>query len=244
MNKDRKTILATSLAIGIAIIAVGAIMYGSRDPAEGLYREAADLMMKGRPSEARPLLALIIRDHPKSEFAVRAREVLGEAPVVSSASPAETLFREARNFYPGGSLSRYDLEQASIRYLAVVDSFPGDAVAPAALYEAAQCFDALGDHEETVKLWERFIRDYPADGRTPEALYALGHIHYTQLGMREQGRKRFLELINRFPDTSSAEEARKVLGMKTIDKETITAPEAQEPEITGPPSVQTEGGGV
>lgn len=239
---NRRRIFVFSVVIAAALVGVGAFTYATRDPAEALYRNAVELMRVGKSAEAAPLLALIVRDHAQSPYAKDASLLLGHPDAVE-ASPAEKLFNQARNFYPLGSTSRYDLEQAAIRYLAVADSYPADPVAPAALYEAANCLDALGDHQGAVEIWRRFVADYPSDGRTPEAMYALAYIHYTQFGERELGKTMFLELVGRFPDTSSAEEARKMLGMKKAAPEEEIMP-VEEEEPSAPPSVHTEGGGV
>ncbi|MEK8023075.1 MAG: tetratricopeptide repeat protein [Candidatus Hydrogenedentota bacterium] len=234
-----RTLLITVVGIAVALIVVGVASKMLHDPAEEIYRKAVALIAADRRAEAEPLLSLLMREHPDSPYAAKAKEIMTRSHPRSS-EPAEQLYNEARNFYLSGR--RQDYEEAARRYLAVVEKFPKDPLAREALYEAALCMDYLGHVTETVRLWRQFLREYGDDGRAPEALYALGFIHYTQLGKRDEGKAYLEELIAKYPDSSSADAARSTLGLPLdSDTSSLSAP-AQPAAQSGPPSVLTTPG--
>lgn len=234
----RRVLIFTVVGVVCAIVAVGIFAKLTQDPAGDLFRRAATLMAEGRQAEAKPLLALIVRDHPNSSHAARARELLGSGPVQPPAgeSPAERLFREARNFYPLGSASRNDLVEAVTRYQNVIDSYPADPVVREALYECASALDQLGRYDESIRAWKKFESEFPTDGRAPEALYALGYIHYNQLGDVAMGRAYYDDLMRRYPESNAAEAARVALGISRGDS-IVPPPGATPEQPSGRPSI-------
>jgi TolA-binding protein len=245
---QRRVLIFTVAGVIVSLLIVGVIAKLSHDPAEDLWRRSASLLAEGRQAEAKPLLELLLRDYPNSEHAARARDLLGGGPIPPRAgeSAADRLFREARNFYPLGAGSRDDVLEAVTRYRIVVDSFPQEPVAREALYEMAQGLDQLGRYEESIKAWRKFESEFPTDGRAPEALYALGFIHYNQLGDAEMGRAYFNDLMRRYPASNAADAARVALGLSATDTglpESIAPGEA--PAVaSGRPSIDHTPGGL
>lgn len=238
-SRARRILLMTVIAVVAAFALVGVIAHNTHDPAADLWNRALRLTAEGRRAEAEPLLALLVREHPSSPYAAKAREFLA-ASGRRAASPAESLFDEARNFTLSGTSADY--EEAAKRFVDLVDKYHDDPIAHEALYEAALCMDHLGRTAETIKLWKRFVQDYPDDGRAAEALYALGYIHTVSLAKPEEGRAYYEELIRKYPDSSSAEAARMALGLPSTEDTAGVAVPTEKPQPSGPPSVMTTPG--
>jgi TolA-binding protein len=237
VTAQRRVLVFTVVGVIVALLAIGLLAKLTQDPAEDLWRRAASMLAEGRQNEAKPLLEVLIRDYPNSERVSRAKELLGGGPVRPRAgeSEADRIFREARNFYPLGSATRNDVAEAIKRYYVVVDSYPQEPVMREALYELAQALDQLGRYEESIKAWKKFESEFPTDGRAPEALYALGFIHYNQLGDAEMGRAYFNDLLRRYPASNAAEAARVALGISTDSGPPVPRESPAEP--SGRPSI-------
>ena len=230
---NRKLFVAVSAAIVIALLAVGIFLKIEHDPAEDLWRESARLITLGKSEDASAILQVIIREYPKSQYSEKAKELILGSTARLSGTAAERLYRQAQLFYPLGTGGQADIEAAALRYMAIADSFSLDPLAEDALFEAGQCYAHLGRYEDAVTVWKKFVDRYPSDGRTPESLYAIGFIYFTQLNQQNEGKKFFEELIRRFPNSSSGEAARIFLDGR------ITDSESRKP---GRPSVFTEPG--
>lgn len=255
--------MITALIVAVGLGVVGAAVLLKRDPAEEYVSSAIEFIKKGEHQQAQALLEVVVRKYPDSDRAEEAQALLATyrtpepSEVISplqdttaysyrepdsvSSEEAEKLYRQARNFYAAGFRSRADLVEASKRFMMIADSYPNDPLAADALYESAQIYHELGQISKVIGNWQRFIERYPLDGRVPEALYAMGHIHLTELGREEQGRTYFLELIERFPRSNSAEAARRLLGIESplpAGEEARAA--AQDPD--GVPSIYTTPG--
>lgn len=240
-----RTLLWVSTALILALVAVGAVLHLRRDPAEGLWREAASLVASGHPAEARVIYETILRDHPESRFAPQASRILGlpaatpggEIPP-THVGQTQKLYQEARNFYPLGSSTSSDLEEAAWRYRLLADSWPADPLARESLFQAAQCYDHLGRIDEAIACWELFLGRYPDDGRASEVLYALAYSLQTQRGDPEQAAARFQELERRYPESNAAAAARALRGGQDAAEGASTTA----PGTPGRPSVRTEPG--
>ncbi|MBF0624657.1 MAG: outer membrane protein assembly factor BamD [Magnetococcales bacterium] len=76
------------------------------------------------------------------------------------------------------------------------------------------------EYEEAISAAERFVRLHPRHPHVAYPYYMLALAHYKRIGdpLRDQGHTRqaevaFRELINRFPDSDYAEEARRMLDL-------------------------------
>lgn len=119
----------------------------------------------------------------------------------------EDLFAEAERFYPYGSESFSDRMRAAQLYRAFAESFPSHPQAPEALLRAHEVLDAMNRIEEEVQVLETFRARYPHHGEMAYVLYGLGYL-YRMMGEREKGRERYEELLERFPESNYAAQAR------------------------------------
>ncbi len=243
-----RTLLWVAVGLIAALAVVGGILQLRQDPAESLWRQAASLVAAGRPVEAEALYQAILKDHPESRFADQARRLLGisaspdGAPARAAGSDAQKLYQEARNYFPLGGATPSDLEEAAWRYVALADSWPADPLAREALYQAAQCYDHLGRSDDTVKTWELFLERYPNDGRSAEALYALGYVLLTERGDPDAAKMRFAELEAKFPQSSAAAAARVLMGGSPHSDPGVEVPGGSDAATSGRPSIRTEPG--
>lgn len=73
-----------------------------------------------------------------------------------------------------------------------------------------------------IQLYEWFIRDFPKDGKVPQALYFLGYSNF-ESGFDKKGAEYFKELTQRFPSSVYVDEAHFALGEYYFEKEEWTA---------------------
>jgi TolA-binding protein len=69
-----------------------------------------------------------------------------------------------------------------------------------------------------IQLYEWFIRDFPRDGKVPQALYFLGYSNF-ESGFDKKGSEYFKELTQRFPSSVYVDEAHFALGEYYFEKE-------------------------
>jgi cellulose synthase operon protein C len=69
-----------------------------------------------------------------------------------------------------------------------------------------------------IQLYEWFIRDFPRDGKVPQALYFLGYSNF-ESGSEKKGAEYFRELTQRFPTSVYVDEAHFALGEYYFEKE-------------------------
>ncbi len=100
--------------------------------------------------------------------------------------------------------ARAYLAQAGEHYLelAKLTSLDGQRSSEA-VWQAADAFDAAGERARTAKVLEAFVRERPADPRTPRALFRLGQT-YQAAGEYEQAIERYLQTTRAFATTPSA----------------------------------------
>jgi TolA-binding protein len=72
--------------------------------------------------------------------------------------------------------------------------------------------------QKAVQLYEWFVRDFPRDSKVDQALFFLGYNHF-ELAHPAVGEKYYVELLQRFPESTYVTESRFALGEYYFDQE-------------------------
>lgn len=102
--------------------------------------------------------------------------------------------------------SQYD-EQAKLHYAGKLKTKPKMNLAPAQEY-----------NKKAIQLYEWFLRDFPRDPKTDQALYFLGY-NYFQLAQFKKGSTYYARLSQEFPQSPFVDEANFALGEYYFDNE-------------------------
>ena len=113
-------------------------------------------------------------------------------------------------------------EKAFLAYQAVYENFPesgriGDAVAKMAAF-----YYQKEDYARAVDVFENVLADYPDANFLDVILFNYGRCLY-KLGRKQEARRRFDQLINDFPESEIAPEAKKIID--ALKKAVAPAPE-------------------
>jgi len=124
-----------------------------------------------------------------------------------SASVELGAYREAYNTW------RTDDYGACIdRFREFLQTYPSSDYADDAAYWMADCYFKQGDYQTAILRFDDVAGRYPTSGKAPEALYRQGEA-LLRLGPRygKAARKAFERVINEYPNSERAEEARRQL---------------------------------
>ncbi len=107
-------------------------------------------------------------------------------------------------------------------YLAYVQAFPLDSLAPEMLRKAASRTGDLGEHEKAITMWDRLIKDYPTLPSTQDAYYYRAFEIENGLGRKGEAKLAYEEFIAKYPDNQFADDAAKLIEyMQYTDEELI-----------------------
>ncbi|MCB0790499.1 MAG: tetratricopeptide repeat protein [Flavobacteriales bacterium] len=107
-------------------------------------------------------------------------------------------------------------------YRSFAKEFPTDTMAPEYLFRGAGVAKALGRPNETLTLYDRIIKDYPAWRRIPDTYYLKAFTLDNDLRQKGEAQKAYEEVISRFPDHRFARDARAMIdNLGLTDEELI-----------------------
>jgi len=124
-----------------------------------------------------------------------------------SASVELRAYREAYNDW------RTDDNSACIdRFREFLQTYPSSEYADDAAYWMADCYFKQGDYQTAILRFDDVAGRYPTSGKAPEALYRQGEA-LLRLGPRygKAARKAFERVVNEYPNSERAEQARRQL---------------------------------
>ena len=136
-----------------------------------------------------------------------------EVGAPQSASVELRAYREAYNTW------RTDDYGACIdRFREFLQTYPSSDYADDAAYWMADCYFKQGDYQTAILRFDDVAGRYPTSGKAPEALYRQGEA-LLRLGPRygKAARKAFERVINEYPNSERAEEARRQLELMGPD---------------------------
>jgi tetratricopeptide (TPR) repeat protein len=106
-------------------------------------------------------------------------------------------------------------------YKAYAKAYPLDSLSPEFLFRAAGLSDPLGRPDESVVLYDRVIKSYPAWPRLVDCYY-LKALTIDKMGRKGEARMAYEEVINRFPDHQFAIDAKQMIeNLQYTDQELI-----------------------
>jgi TolA-binding protein len=156
-----------------------------KEPA-ALFEQAQQCRQRNKPAEAVKLYQDLLTRFPYSVFACRAQFALG-------AACAET-----------GDYAKAVEELRKVSQL-----IPEDSLALTAMLRIASYFRGpLNDLEAALKEYEGVLRLFPTDPHADQAFFAVGAI-YEEVGEPDKAKAVWKQLINSFPKSPLAEEAKK-----------------------------------
>jgi tol-pal system protein YbgF len=132
----------------------------------------------------------------------------GEDPAVPpSASLELRAYKEAYDNW-----RTEDLGACVDHFREFLQTYPSSEYADDAAYWMADCYFKQGDYQTAILRFDDVAGRYPTSGKAPEALYRQGEA-LVRLGPRygKAARKAFERVINEYPDSPRAEEARRQL---------------------------------
>jgi len=119
-----------------------------------------------------------------------------------------------------GVLNEEAVPGAVEQYCAFVKQSPNDPQAPEWLFKAMQVEVRVGASDEAIKLTEQLVKDYPEYVNTPVALFMLAtNVYDGQLHNLDKARVTFERVINDYPDTQWASDAKVMIQMLGMTEE-------------------------
>lgn len=91
-------------------------------------------------------------------------------------------------------LPRVDFREAKIFLQEILDDYPDVGFKDKVLYRLALCYQEEGNTEESIRYFERLIREVPHSNLVPEAYFRLGE-HYFDKGDNEQALRYYEKLV-------------------------------------------------
>ena len=174
-----------------------------------------------------PLLALVACADNKPEEAKTAE--------VPEATQAQRRIRAMEDSLSDKAIfDRRRLMELRDVYAAYAQRFPLDSIAPDMLRKAASTSGDLGEHEKSVGLYDRLIKDYPQWARTPDAHYFRAFEIENGLGKKGEAKQAYEEFIAKYPDNQFADDAQKMIEyMQYTDEELMEKFRKMNPDTSG-----------
>lgn len=174
-----------------------------------------------------PLLALVACDETKPD------EV--KTVEVPEATEAQRRIRAMEDSLSDKAIfDRRRLMELRDVYAAYAQRFPLDSLAPDMLRKAAATSGDLGEHEKSVGLYDRLIKDYPQWARTPDAHYFRAFEIENGLGKKGEAKQAYEEFIAKYPDNQFADDAAKMIEyMQYTDEELMEKFRKMNPDTSG-----------
>jgi len=122
------------------------------------------------------------------------------------------------------------LEAASI-FSKFIGKYPKSEFVPKAMFWIADCYHSSGDHRRAIKEFQTYIDKHKRSNKVPEAILKQGNSFYA-LGMEEEARAFYDKVLQSYPSSSAASQARERISR--IEKRKAEA--AAMPEGTAPGS--------
>jgi tol-pal system protein YbgF len=129
----------------------------------------------------------------------------GGGAAAAAAPPVKDLYQSAYRDYSGG---RYDL--ASQEFGQVVQAYPQDDLAGAAVFYQGEIAYHQGKYRDAAKFYDQVLQQYPGNTKCPAAQLRKGDA-LIQLGERSAGVKELRTLIQRYPQSPESGQARSQL---------------------------------
>ncbi len=118
------------------------------------------------------------------------------------------------------TLETYTGNLAITAYLNYAKYFPADTLSTAFLFNAGGLASSTGQYPRAISIYDTVVSKYPHSRLVPECLLVEGFIYDNNLQDTANSRKKYMELVTRYPNDSlsiQAKQAMKFLG-KSADE--------------------------
>ncbi len=107
-------------------------------------------------------------------------------------------------------------------YLVFAKTNPLDTMTPEYLFRCAGVHRTLGEPQETMKVYDRIISNYPGWRRLADTYYLRAFTLDNDLNQKGEAKTAYEEVINRFPDHPFAKDAKQMIeNLQYSDEELI-----------------------
>jgi outer membrane protein assembly factor BamD (BamD/ComL family) len=107
-------------------------------------------------------------------------------------------------------------------YLVFAKTNPLDTMTPEYLFRCAGVHRTLGEPQETMKVYDRIISNYPGWRRLADTYYLRAFTLDNDLNQKGEAKTAYEEVINRFPDHPFARDAKQMIeNLQYSDEELI-----------------------
>ncbi len=106
------------------------------------------------------------------------------------------------NLYANQGAFKFNDSLATITlnaYLDFVDKFPKDSLAGGYLFKAADLYRAKQDFDNSIKTFDRLIKDYPEYEKVPQSVFLQGFIYENDVKDLPKARERYEYFIAQYP---------------------------------------------
>lgn len=119
-------------------------------------------------------------------------------------------------------------------YKAYANANPYDTLSAQYLLKAANLAKSMHDGEQSVKLYDRILKDFPSWKRLPDVMYLKAFTIDSELDRKGEAETAYREVIARYPDHPFAKDARAMIeNLKYTDEELIQRFQAMQDSING-----------
>jgi tetratricopeptide (TPR) repeat protein len=107
-------------------------------------------------------------------------------------------------------------------YKVYASAYPNDTLAPEYLFRAANVAKSMHEGEESIKLYDRLLKDYPSWRRLPDVLYLKAFTIDSELGRKGEAETAYRQVISTYPDHPFAKDAKVMIdNLHYTDEELI-----------------------
>ena len=89
-----------------------------------------------------------------------------------------------------------------------VSRFPGDSMAPAYLFRAANLTISTGDGNKALSLLDQFVTNYPSHPKVPVCMFFKGYVYENILKNLDKAKESYLIYIEKYPGDVFVKDAR------------------------------------
>jgi outer membrane protein assembly factor BamD (BamD/ComL family) len=119
-------------------------------------------------------------------------------------------------------------------YKAYANANPYDTISAQYLLKAANLAKSMHDGEQSVKLYERIMKDFPSWKRLPDVMYLKAFTIDSELDQKGEAEAAYREVISKYPDHPFAKDARAMIeNLKYTDEELIQRFQAMQDSVNG-----------
>ena len=124
-------------------------------------------------------------------------------------------------------------------YKAYVAAYPQDSLSPEYLFRAAGTVKSMGNPDQSLKLYDRIITDYPSWRRNVDVLYMKALTLDDDLDRDGEAKLVYEQVINNFPGHPFARDAKAMIeNLGLTDEELIAKFKAMNGDTLAAPAVQ------